>query len=173
MCQPLLHTSVCRIKDRVESLNPIRYNSNRVNLKPLGMKFFSRDESYISKDMTFYGDLDTDTDISVYGTVYGNIKSKRNVTLGASAHVEGNVESDTVAVCGNFKGVINAKRLIEVKIPANITGDLIADSVRLAPGVAINGKIRAKKAEVSSQMETPTKEGAVGNVVAECVALND
>lgn len=135
------------------------------------MKFFSKEESYISKNMTFYGDLETDTDVSIYGTVYGNIRSKRNVLLGASARVEGNIESDTVAICGQFKGVVNAKRLIEVRIPANIEGDLISDSVRVAPGVAINGKIQAKKDE--ARLQAMAEERSMGGVVREYAAVEE
>ncbi len=108
------------------------------------MKFFKQKETYISEQMKLCGDIETNADISIDGEMHGNIKSKGHVMLGPTAHFEGNIESDSVLICGHFKGIITAKQLIEVKIPADIIGDLIADSVRVDSGVAIHGKICAK-----------------------------
>ncbi|MCD8034165.1 MAG: polymer-forming cytoskeletal protein [Alistipes sp.] len=111
------------------------------------MKLFSKEESYISKKMRLYGNVESDSDISIDGSVYGNVRSKKHVMLGATAHFEGNIEGDTVLVCGYFKGTIVAKRMIEVRTPAVISGDLISDSVRVESGVTLQGKVMAKTVE--------------------------
>lgn len=108
------------------------------------MGLFRKKKSYISRSMTLKGDLETQSNVSVHGTVYGDIRSKKRVTLGKKGRIEGNIESKTVVVSGCFKGTITAKRLIDVKAPAHIVGDLISDSVRLASGVSIQGNIQAK-----------------------------
>lgn len=126
------------------------------------MKLFSKEESYISKKMRLYGDVESDANISIDGDVYGNVRSKKSVILGPTAHFEGNIESDTVLVCGHFKGVIVAKRRIEVQAPAVIVGDLISDSVRVESGVAIQGKVMAKTVE---QDYLPDAESAAGEPV--------
>lgn len=122
------------------------------------MKLFSKEESYISAKMRLYGDVETDADISIDGYVYGNVRSKKNVMLGASAHFEGNIESDAAMICGYFKGVVTAKRIIEVRTPAVVVGDLISDSVRVESGVAIQGKIQAKTIRKESSAEVRTVE---------------
>lgn len=111
------------------------------------MKLFSKEESYISKKVQLYGNVESESDILIDGSVYGNVRSKKHVMLGATARFEGNIESDTVMVCGYFKGTIVAKRMIEVRTPATVVGDLISDSVRVESGVAIQGKVMAKTVE--------------------------
>lgn len=124
------------------------------------MKLFSKEESYISAKMRLYGDVETDADISIDGNVYGNVRSKKNVMLGASAHFEGNIESDTAMICGYFKGLVTAKRIIEVRTPAVVVGDLVSDSVRVESGVAIQGKIQAKtiRKEPSAEVRAAEEE---------------
>lgn len=111
------------------------------------MKFFKQKESYISEKMKLYGDIETDADISIDGDINGDIRSTKHVMLGASSRVEGNIECESAMLCGYFRGRIVAKRLLEVKMPATVIGDLISDSVRVDPGVAIQGKILAKTIE--------------------------
>lgn len=131
------------------------------------MKLFAKEESYISKKMRLYGDLETDSDISIDGSVYGNIRSRKNVMLGATARFEGNIESDTAMVCGYFKGVIVAKRMIEVRRPATVVGDLISDSVRVESGVAIQGKVMAKSVEQDYLPDAKNPDEELAPVVAE------
>lgn len=108
------------------------------------MKLFKQKETYISERMKLTGDIETDADISIDGVMQGNIHSQGHVMLGSTAHFEGNIECESILICGNFNGTVNAERLIEVKIPANIVGDLNADSVRVDSGVAIQGKVCAR-----------------------------
>lgn len=126
------------------------------------MKLFSKEESYISKKMRLYGNVESDSDISIDGSVYGNVRSKKHVMLGTTARFEGNIEGDTVLVCGYFKGTIVAKRMIEVRTPAVIAGDLISDSVRVESGVTLQGKVMAKTVE---QDCLPDAESAAGEPV--------
>ena len=124
------------------------------------MKFFKQKETYISEQMRLCGDIETDADISIDGRMYGNILSKGHVMLGPTAHFEGNIESDSVLICGCFQGSVMAKRLIEVKIPADIVGDLIADSVRVDSGVAIQGKICAKTIQAATLQSVSVAAGS-------------
>lgn len=49
------------------------------------MKLFSKEESYISKKVQLYGNVESESDISIDGSVYGNVRSKKHVMLGATA----------------------------------------------------------------------------------------
>lgn len=130
-------------------------------------------KSYISGSMTLSGNLETQNNISIDGTVYGDVKSKKRVTLGRKGRIEGNIESKTVVVSGYFKGTITAKRLIDVKAPARIVGDLISDSVRLASGVAIQGNIQAKKIEQLSPETEPGEGSPVGDILQQELAITE
>lgn len=111
------------------------------------MKFFKQSETYISERMKLYGNIETDANVSIDGEMHGNMLANSHVMLGSTAYFEGNIECETALICGRFKGTVVARKLIEVKIPAVIVGDLISDSVKVESGVAIQGKICAKKAQ--------------------------
>lgn len=135
-------------------------------LKLIFMKLFKHSETYISEKVRLTGDIEADADISIDGEVRGNMISKKHVMLGMTSKFEGNIESDSALICGNFKGKIVAKRCLEVKTPATIVGDLISDSVRLDSGVAIQGRILAKSVEQVSRTPSQT-QGAPSSVAKE------
>lgn len=108
------------------------------------MKLFRQKQTYISEQTRLTGDIESDADVAIDGWMRGNVVTQRQVTLGATARFEGNIESDTVLISGRFEGTVVARRLIEVRIPADIVGDLISDAVRVESGVAIQGKVCAK-----------------------------
>lgn len=112
------------------------------NTKPnLIMPFFKKNTTYISERMTLTGDLDADVNIVIDGTMRGNIKSTKHVMLGATAHFEGNIESESALICGHVKGRIVTSRLLTIRVPATIIGDVVSASIRIESGVIIQGKI--------------------------------
>lgn len=118
------------------------------NTKPnLIMTLFKKNETYISERMSLTGDLDADVDIAIDGTMRGNIKSTKHVMLGATAHFEGNIESESALICGHVKGRIVTSRLLTIRVPATIVGDVVSASIRIESGVVIQGNILSVPAE--------------------------
>lgn len=108
---------------------------------------FKKNYTYISAEITIQGDLIAQERVVVDGSMYGNIRAAKHITLGSSAHFEGSIECESAVISGYVKGRVQAKKLLLVKTPATIIGDLLSASVQLESGVIFRGKIISNPAE--------------------------
>ncbi len=96
--------------------------------------------SFINSDTKVMGDLESVGDISVEGSVEGNI-SCRALTLRGQPVITGDVQADAVHVCGRFKGTLHAKKVVLTKA-ARMTGDINYEILELHEGAEFEGVIR-------------------------------
>ena len=91
----------------------------------------------ISADTTVTGDLESDGDISVEGSVEGNITC-RTLTLRGEPTITGDVHVEAVHVCGRFTGALRAKKVVVTKA-ARMTGDIYYETLELQEGAEFEG----------------------------------
>ncbi len=96
--------------------------------------------SFIHADTKVTGDLESVGDISIEGSVEGNITC-RTLTLRGEPTITGDVQADTVHVCGRFKGALHAKKVVLTKA-ARMTGDINYGILELHAGAEFEGGIR-------------------------------
>ncbi len=96
--------------------------------------------SFINSDTKVMGDLESVGDISVEGSVEGNI-SCRALTLRGQPVITGDAQADAVHVCGRFKGTLHAKKVVLTKA-ARMTGDINYGILELHEGAEFEGGIR-------------------------------
>ena len=100
--------------------------------------------SFISADTEVTGDLEGVGDISVEGSVEGNI-SCRTLTLRGEPTITGDVHAEAVHVCGRFKGALHAKKVVLTKA-ARMSGDITYEILELHEGAEFEGGIRRTSA---------------------------
>ena len=100
--------------------------------------------SLINADTKVTGDLEGVGDISVEGSVEGNI-SCRTLTLRGEPTITGDVQADAVHVCGRFKGALHAKKVVLTKA-ARMTGDINYEILELHEGAEFEGGMRRTSA---------------------------
>ena len=114
---------------------PIPEREHRTEAPPRNVQ-----RSVINSDTKVMGDLEGVGDISVEGSVEGNI-SCRSLTLRGQPVVTGNVQADAVHVCGRFEGDLYAKKVVLTK-DARMTGDINYGILELHEGAEFEGDIR-------------------------------
>ena len=119
--------------------------------------------SLISQDMRITGDLVCDGDIQVDGTIDGNVKTGM-LTVGEEAQIRGEIEADSVRVCGSVTGQIQA-RTVEIVKTAKVVADIIHETLSIEAGAFVTGNI--KRADAKAQAPA-TAEKRV-NLVQEAV----
>ncbi len=100
--------------------------------------------SFINADTQVTGDLEGVGDISVEGSVEGNITC-RTLTLRGEPTITGDVHAEAVHVCGRFKGALHAKKVVLTKA-ARMTGDINYEILELHEGAEFEGGIRRTSA---------------------------
>ncbi len=103
--------------------------------------------SLISQDMRITGDLVSDGDVQVDGTIDGNVKTDM-LTVGEMAQMRGEIEADSVRVCGSVTGQIQA-RSVEIVKTAKVVADIIHETLSIEAGAFVTGNI--KRADAKAQ----------------------
>jgi len=94
----------------------------------------------IAKDTMIKGDIKSDGDIRIDGTLEGNLECKGRVVLGPDARVKGTVRCRLADIMGNLEGEIFASELMTLKNTAVINGDLTMGKLSVEPGAQFTGK---------------------------------
>jgi cytoskeletal protein CcmA (bactofilin family) len=96
--------------------------------------------SIISADLRITGNLESDGDIQIDGTVDGDIRSGR-ITVSETAVVKGALEAETVRIAGKVTGQIKARQVTLLK-SAKVVADVMQESIAVEPGASFEGNCR-------------------------------
>ncbi len=116
--------------------------------------------SIISTDMKIVGDLVSEGEIQVDGTVEGDIRSK-TLLIGEPANITGEVVADVVHVFGTIHGQIKGVSVSLAKT-AHVVGDILHDNLSIEKGAFLEGhcKRMATKKEGSERISLVRENGA-------------
>lgn len=93
--------------------------------------------SIVSTDMKIVGDLTSEGEIQVDGTVEGDIRS-RHLLIGGTAQITGEVIADVVEVYGTIHGQIKATTVSLAKT-AHVVGDILHENLSIEKGAFLEG----------------------------------
>jgi cytoskeletal protein CcmA (bactofilin family) len=105
--------------------------------------------SIISQNFRVVGNITSEGDVQLDGTIDGNLKAK-SLVIGATGSIRGEVKVDKVQVQGSVTGPIRG-RTVEIAKTAKVTGDVFYESLTVETGAVIDGACKrwdADKAEV-------------------------
>ena len=88
---------------------------------------------------TVTGDIVTNGDIRINGSLTGNITAKGKVVIGPSGFIEGNIVCQTADIYGKIRGNVTSSDILSLKATANITGDISAGKLSIEPGATFTG----------------------------------
>jgi len=109
--------------------------------------------THIGRSTVFNGELSTDEDLTIDGTVTGDVQVRQaTLTIGEKAEVEADIHGVRVVVYGSLRGSITATARIELGPAAHVTGNLSADQVIIADGARFDGRIDMAKRTLALKM---------------------
>jgi cytoskeletal protein CcmA (bactofilin family) len=94
----------------------------------------------VSAGTTFQGDINSDNDLRIDGTIKGNIRSSARIVIGPTGVVEGNIHGTHADITGKVKGDIEVKDLLQLRENSNVAGNIIATKLQVDPTAVFNGK---------------------------------
>jgi cytoskeletal protein CcmA (bactofilin family) len=115
----------------------------------------SQNINLISPGTKIIGDIISDGDIRIDGSLKGNIKTKGRLVIGSSGTIEGEIVCSNIEISGNFKGKISASELLTMKSTAVVTGDIKISKLGVEPGSVFSGTCLMESVADKVDHETP------------------
>ena len=100
----------------------------------------SASNSIIGAGTTITGNIDTNGDLRIDGTLKGNVFSKAKVLIGQEGCVEGNVYCRQADIMGQVTGNLTTTDLLQLKGKAAVAGDIQAAKFFIESTVNYNGQ---------------------------------
>lgn len=94
----------------------------------------------IGTGTTLKGDIQSQQDLRIDGTVIGNIKSVSKIIIGQGGVVEGDLESAQCDVNGKVNGNIRCRELLQLRGESVVSGNLYAGKLQIEPSATFNGQ---------------------------------
>ncbi|HEX6335119.1 MAG TPA: polymer-forming cytoskeletal protein [Flavisolibacter sp.] len=96
----------------------------------------------ISAGTTLQGDVQSNNDLRIDGTVHGNIRCSSKIIVGPSGFVEGNIEGVQADITGRVTGNITVKEVLQLRAQSNVQGNLSAVTLQIDPSATFNGQCK-------------------------------
>ena len=94
----------------------------------------------ISAGTTLKGDISSNSDLRIDGTIIGNIHSSAKIVIGADGVVEGDIAGNQADIVGKVSGNIRARDLLQLRGECVVTGNLFAGKLQVEPSATFNGQ---------------------------------
>ena len=85
----------------------------------------------ISSGTILKGDISSNNDLRIDGTVIGNVNSSAKIIIGTSGVVEGDITGNQADITGKVSGNIRAKELLQLRGECLVTGNLYAGKLQV------------------------------------------
>ena len=95
--------------------------------------------SIISEGSEFKGNIKTSGEIQIDGVLNGNVRAKQ-VVVGITGNVHGNITANFLRICGKIEGEIRAETL-EIVSSASVKGNVYKKTISMEAGSKIIGNI--------------------------------
>ena len=95
----------------------------------------------IGAGITLAGEVTTDEDVVVAGTLRGKLTAKEGVTIEHGATVEADVAGASLVVAGSLTGNVTAAERVDLQQGSRVIGNVKAARVTIADGAQFKGNV--------------------------------
>lgn len=116
--------------------------------------------SVIAAGLKIVGDVETAGTLKIEGTVQGSIRGARQVIVGRSGVIQGDIQAEEIVLGGRVVGTVTATERVEIQANSVIEGDVHTRSIVVFEGGLLNGNVRMDMAGAkgaSSTQVTPLR----------------
>ena len=94
----------------------------------------------ISAGTTVKGDISSNADLRIDGTIIGNINSSAKIVIGTTGVVEGDIFGNHADIVGKISGSIRVKELLQLRGDCLVNGNIYAGKLQVEPSATFNGQ---------------------------------
>jgi cytoskeletal protein CcmA (bactofilin family) len=104
------------------------------------------ERNVIARNTSLTGDIKSDGDFRIDGTLEGTLKTLGRVIIGVDGFIKGKVEATNADIEGKFSGELLVSKTLTVKGTATISGEVVISKLSVEPGAAFNATCSMKGA---------------------------
>lgn len=127
-------------------------------------KSYSNSATLISSGTSLKGDVKSQNDLRIDGTIHGNVYSSAKIIVGPTGFVEGNIEGANADITGKVTGNISVKDLLQLRGECNVNGNISATKLQIDPTAVFNGKCQMGTQPASVVTMNNEAEATTGKV---------
>ena len=112
----------------------------------------------ISAGTEINGDIISNGDIRIDGTVTGTLNTKGKVVIGPTGKVRGEVICKNSEISGIIEGKITVSQLLNLKASCKIQGDIVTAKLSIEPGAKFSGNCKMSENDGNGEPAAAPKE---------------
>lgn len=94
----------------------------------------------ISAGTTVKGDISSNSDLRIDGTIVGNVSSSAKIVIGTNGVVEGDLHGNQADIVGKVSGNIKTSDLLQLRGDCVVNGNIYAAKLQVEPTATFNGQ---------------------------------
>ena len=106
--------------------------------------FGSAAESIVGPSVKIEGDLKSQGNLRIDGSVTGTVKTSQNLFVGESANITADVEAENAVISGTVQGNIKVAGALVLGRNGRLIGDMNCGSLQVEEGAYFAGKCQMK-----------------------------
>ena len=123
----------------------------------MNLLFFLKPGLYVSKATIVNGNIITDANVYVAGTINGDITTQGMFTIERDGLINGNVHAKNAIVKGKIKGHVQSDGKVDVIKKGEIDGNVYALEVNIDEESSVKGKTKLITANASDKLDGDTE----------------
>jgi cytoskeletal protein CcmA (bactofilin family) len=100
------------------------------------------------------GRIGGDGDLTIEGSVEGDISIRGNLVLASGASARSDIEAEEVSISGDFEGSVRASGAVRIGAGAKVRGDVRGSSVAIDEGAEYAGQLECEF-DLPPELEAP------------------
>jgi cytoskeletal protein CcmA (bactofilin family) len=97
-------------------------------------------ESIVGPSVKIDGDLKSQGNLRIDGTVTGKVKTSQNLFVGESANISADVEAENASISGTVQGNIKVSGALTIGKTGRLLGDISCGTLQVEEGAYFIGK---------------------------------
>ncbi|MES2380375.1 MAG: polymer-forming cytoskeletal protein [Bacteroidota bacterium] len=118
--------------------------------------FNPQEINIINAGTSIVGNINSEGDLRIDGSVKGSIVVKSKLVIGPSSKIEGNIKAANCDISGLVSGNMEIGELLSVKATAKIVGDITSQKLIIESGAEFNGRSQMGISKSSNGAQKPS-----------------
>jgi cytoskeletal protein CcmA (bactofilin family) len=114
------------------------------------------ERNVIAKNTVIVGEIKSDGDFRIDGTLEGTLKTNGRVIIGIDGFIKGDIETAFADIEGKISGQLLVSKTLTIKSTAHISGEVVAGKLSVEPGATFNATCSMKGAV--KELNNPNEE---------------